>query len=119
MEFLDRLRMTWRTGVVTSRYSAEPPVLEPAVRGLPELDPVACTGEAACIAACPPAAIALSVTEWVVDAGRCVMCGVCERACPTGAIRLGTRVTLAARTPEGLLHRTARQSTAPREEAAQ
>jgi formate hydrogenlyase subunit 6/NADH:ubiquinone oxidoreductase subunit I len=103
---LDRLLRAWRTGIVTARYPAEPPVLEPAVRGLPELDPGRCTREAACATACPTGAITLAADAWIVDAGRCVMCGACARACPTEAIRLGVQVTLAATTPDGLLHVT-------------
>jgi formate hydrogenlyase subunit 6/NADH:ubiquinone oxidoreductase subunit I len=104
---LDRLLRGWRTGVVTSRYPAEPPRLEPAIRGLPEVDPDRCTREQACVTVCPTRAIVVDVTSWTVDAGRCVMCGACALACPTDAIRLGNAVTLAATTPAGLLHVTA------------
>jgi formate hydrogenlyase subunit 6/NADH:ubiquinone oxidoreductase subunit I len=103
---IDRLLRARRTGIVTSRYPAEPPVLAPAVRGLPILDPERCTREAACAAACPTGAITLAADAWLVDSGRCVMCGACEPACPATAIRLGREVTLAATTPDGLLHVT-------------
>jgi formate hydrogenlyase subunit 6/NADH:ubiquinone oxidoreductase subunit I len=106
MDLFDRLRLALRAGVVTSRYPAELPLLQAAVRGLPEVDPDRCQRDGACVAACPTGAIELSASFWAVDAGRCVMCGVCERACPSEAIRLGSHVTLAARTPEGLVHRT-------------
>jgi formate hydrogenlyase subunit 6/NADH:ubiquinone oxidoreductase subunit I len=102
---LERLVRGWRTGVVTSRYPVEPPVLEPAVRGLPELTADRCTRELQCVAACPTGAIAVN-GAWTVDAGRCISCGACERACPEGAIRLGSQVTLAATTHDGLLHVT-------------
>lgn len=102
---LDRWLRGWRAGVLSARYPAAPPELEPAVRGLPEVDPERCTRERACEAACPTTAIAVGAA-WIVDAGRCVLCGACERACPTDAIRLGRAVTLAAVTPAGLLHVT-------------
>ena len=119
---LDRLLRGWRTGVVTSRYPAEPPLLEPAVRGLPEVDPARCTQEEACVAACPTRAIRVEAAAWTVDAGRCVMCGACALACPTGAIRLGRAVTLAATAPGGLLHVTGlrpREPQPPRAEVAE
>ena len=107
MDLIGRLLRPWRTGVVTSRYPAEPPLLEPAVRGLPELDASRCTSDAACVTVCPTGAIRLAAASWTIDAGRCVFCGACERACPETAISLGRQVTLAATTPTGLLHVTA------------
>src|SRR5438045_9449883 len=106
MSFFQRLVRPFRTGVVTSAYPAEPPQIAPATRGLPALDALRCTREAACVAVCPTAAIALGTADWTVDAGRCVFCGACERACPTGAISLDGGVLLAAATPAGLLHGT-------------
>ena len=106
MDLLDRWLRPLRTGVVTSAYPAKPPILEPAVRGLPELDAERCTRESDCVAVCPTGAISLSAESWTIDAGRCVFCGACERACPTGAIDLGDSVTIAAVAPSGLLHVT-------------
>jgi len=107
MDLIGRLLRPWRTGVVTSRYPVEAPLLEPAIRGLPEVDPGRCTRDGACVSACPTAALLLDAGTWTVDAGRCVFCGACERACPEDAIALGRQVTLAAGTPAGLLHVTA------------
>ena len=106
MDLLDRWLRPLRTGVVTSTYPTAPPVLEPGVRGLPELDPERCTRESACVSACPTGAIVLSAESWSLDAGRCVFCGACARACPTDAIALGSAVTIAAVRPAGLLHVT-------------
>jgi hydrogenase-4 component H len=106
VSLLDRLIRPIRTGIVTSRYPTAPPRLEPATRQLPMLDASRCTREASCVAVCPTGAITLAVDAWVVDAGRCVFCGACARACPTDAIRLDGGVTLAATTPDGLLHVT-------------
>jgi hydrogenase-4 component H len=107
MDLFGRLLRPWRTGVVTSRYPDQPPLLEPGVRGLPEVDPDRCTRDAACVSVCPTAALRVEAASWTVDAGRCVFCGACQRACPEAAITLGRQVTLAATAPSGLLHVTA------------
>jgi formate hydrogenlyase subunit 6/NADH:ubiquinone oxidoreductase subunit I len=106
MSMIDRLLRPLRTGIVTSRYPAEAPVLALATRQLPTLDAYHCTRDGACVTACPTGAISLTAETWTVDAGRCVFCGACARVCPTDAIRLDGGVTLAATTPAGLLHAT-------------
>ena len=116
MSIVDRLLAPLRAGVVTSSYPAEPPVLAPAARQLPVVDPARCTRDAACLSACPTEALALTEDAWVVDAGRCVFCGACARACPERAIALTGGVTLAAVDPGGLLNVTAvapRTATTP------
>jgi formate hydrogenlyase subunit 6/NADH:ubiquinone oxidoreductase subunit I len=106
VSMLDRLLRPLRTGVVTSRYPEEPPVLAPATRQLPALDATRCTRDAACVTVCPTGAITLGPAAWTLDAGRCVFCGACARACPAGAIAMDGGVTLAAITPEGMRHVT-------------
>ena len=103
---LGRLLRPLRVGVVTSRYPDAPPLLQPATRQLPRLDATACTRDATCVTVCPTGAITLAADAWVVDAGRCIFCGVCARACPESAISMDGGVTLAAATPDGLLHVT-------------
>ncbi len=39
---------------------------------------------ARCVAACPVDAIAVAGAAPVVDAGRCIRCGICLHSCPTG-----------------------------------
>jgi formate hydrogenlyase subunit 6/NADH:ubiquinone oxidoreductase subunit I len=106
VSILDRLIRPLRTGVVTSRYPAEPPVLQAATRQLPAVDPARCTPDGACVTACPTAAIGLDGGTWRVDAGRCVFCGACARACPVDAIAMTGGVVLAATSPAGLVHVT-------------
>jgi len=106
VSILDRLLRPLRTGIVTSRYPAEPPLLQPATRQLPLLDARRCTRDGACVPACPTAAITLAADAWIVDAGRCVFCGACARACPEDAIRLDGGVTLASSSLAGLAHAT-------------
>lgn len=117
MDWLERILRPLRIGVVTSRYPGSPPLLAPAVRGLPVVDPERCTLEASCVTACPTGAItaaggvgvggAGAGRTWTLDAGRCVFCGACEGACPTEAIRLGDRVELAVRERAALVARVA------------
>jgi hydrogenase-4 component H len=102
MDLLDRFLRPLRGRPLTRRYPDEPAVLPPTARGLPEVDPGRCDASAACVAACPTGAIALTADSWTVDAGRCVFCDACAVACPRDAIRLGPRFELAARSRVGL-----------------
>ena len=102
LDVLDRLLRPLRVRPVSSRYPDGPLDLPAAARGLPELDPVRCDGSATCVNVCPTRAIALSDTVWSLDAGACIFCGACERACPRDAIRLARRIELAARGREDL-----------------
>ncbi len=106
VSILDRLLRPLATGVVTSRYPAEPPLLQPATRQLPVVAAERCTRDASCVTACPTGAITVAADAWTLDAGRCVFCGACARACPADAIRLDGGVTLAATSPVGLIHVT-------------
>jgi formate hydrogenlyase subunit 6/NADH:ubiquinone oxidoreductase subunit I len=103
LDVFDRILRPLRRGPVTSRYPDTPPQLPPAARGLPELDPTRCDGTADCVAICPTGAIRVLASTWQLDAGACIFCGACERSCPRDAIRLGTRIELAARDRESLL----------------
>jgi formate hydrogenlyase subunit 6/NADH:ubiquinone oxidoreductase subunit I len=103
IDILERFLRPLRRRALTGCYPAEPAVLAPAMRGLPELDPVRCDSSAACVAICPTGAIALGPATWAIDAGRCVFCGACAAACPRDAIGLGQRFELAGRTREALV----------------
>jgi formate hydrogenlyase subunit 6/NADH:ubiquinone oxidoreductase subunit I len=102
-DVLNRFLGPLRSKRVTSRYPAEPPDLAPAARGLPELDQLRCTGDAACVGACPTGAIKLVGSTWSLDTGACILCGACARACPRDAIRLGHRIELAVLDPADLV----------------
>ena len=92
----ERLLRPLVKGPVTARHPAVAPVLAPAARGLPVVDPTRCDSTATCVSACPTAAIRLADGEWRLDLGRCVFCAACADVCPTGAITLTGRVELAA-----------------------
>jgi formate hydrogenlyase subunit 6/NADH:ubiquinone oxidoreductase subunit I len=102
MDLFDRLVRPLRRRPLTGVYPDGPPVLQPTVRGLPELDSTRCVASGECVTVCPTVAITLGDGGWTVDAGRCVFCDACAQACPKEAIRLGTRVELASRSRDGL-----------------
>ena len=98
-----RLLTPLRSRVPGSRYPKEPPMLQYATRGLPEVDPELCSRAATCVAVCPTGAISVTTSSWAVDAGLCVFCGACALACPNTAIEMGSRVELAETTREALV----------------
>ena len=79
---------------------AEPAPL--ATRGRPVLDAARCDANAACVAACPSAAITLSATQaegerlFSLDYGACVFCGRCAAVCVPGALTITADYALAA-----------------------
>ena len=99
----DRLLRPLRLGPLTRAYPAVPLRLPAVARGLPELDTSRCDASAACVDACPSAAISVAGDVWRLDAGRCVFCAACVSACPQDAIRMGDQVELATRVRSSLL----------------
>ena len=115
LDIIRRLLTPVLDPVPASRYPKEPPLLQSATRGLPEVDVAGCLLDGSCIDVCPTAAIELTAGDrgadggsvgsadrsreaaslWSIDAGKCIFCGDCAIACPNAAIRMGSRVELA------------------------
>jgi Ni,Fe-hydrogenase III small subunit/formate hydrogenlyase subunit 6/NADH:ubiquinone oxidoreductase subunit I len=140
LDIIRRLLTPILDPVPTSRYPNQPPLLQAATRGLPEIDLTACRQDGACIDVCPTAAIELaeggsadtgarahagahagagadatagSSRTWSVDAGKCIFCGACAIACPNAAIRMSSRVELAATDCAALVERGGASEPSP------
>lgn len=107
---LNVFRTSLRTGLVTTHYPdrSDPP--PDAYRGRPAVDPARCTGDGACVRACPSAAITLTPAgepgrRWQLDLARCLFCGLCAEACPQQAIAMTPDFELAVRHRRDLVTR--------------
>lgn len=126
------IRQGLRTGIVTTRYPVKPEQLPSDFRGRPVLDTERCLADqgcSACLAACLPGALSLTLaptnghrvqveaaTQLTLDYGRCIMCGLCVAACPEEALRMTPEYELATTTP-GDLRQTARFLSAQERES--
>jgi formate hydrogenlyase subunit 6/NADH:ubiquinone oxidoreductase subunit I len=106
------------TGIVTTRYPHRPEPMPDAFRGRPLLDAERCQaaqGCSACVQVCLPGALSVlpvatdgqgvpeaSREQFVLDYGRCIMCGLCVSACPFQALSMTTDYELATTTAEDL-----------------
>ena len=83
-------------------------------RGILELDLDICTGCLGCIRACPISCIAIGIemnketkqrvfSSFDIDVCKCMYCGLCSEACPTGSLRHGQEFEGASFNPAGLV----------------
>jgi len=56
-----------------------------------QLNAERCTLRQDCVAACPVEALSVSAGRLLVDAGKCLGCGLCVTACPEGALQMTLR----------------------------
>jgi Ni,Fe-hydrogenase III small subunit len=79
-------------------------VLPERFRGAPRIAPELCReGCGDCIESCPFGAIAATASGPRLDLGRCLFCGACAAACPSGVLTFSRDHRLAARRREDLL----------------
>ena len=96
-----------------AQYIKDPRRADPVgFRGKPVIGASGCeTGCTACVSACPTAAIKLEPVQ--IDLGRCVLCGDCEPACPTGKLTFTNDFQLATTHRSGLVVSNSRPSPDP------
>jgi Ni,Fe-hydrogenase III small subunit/formate hydrogenlyase subunit 6/NADH:ubiquinone oxidoreductase subunit I len=82
----DIIRQSLKTGIVTTRYPAAPPLLSPRARGRPEIDWANWKDARPAAAACPTGAISFedagAERAARLDLARCIFCGLCAEAAP-------------------------------------
>ena len=102
-----RLRAIVRAGIATAPEVC--PDLPPTAAGMPRLTDQPCQGESCrrCAQSCPTRAITVGddagSTVVTLDRGRCIGCGNCIEACPSGVIVTDRSTRTATRTREDLV----------------
>jgi formate hydrogenlyase subunit 6/NADH:ubiquinone oxidoreductase subunit I len=100
-------RRSAHIGTVTSGYPRHNELAPAAFRGTPLLDARRCDGNAACVAVCPSAALALDADagqrRLTLDLARCISCGRCVEVCTPGALTIRREFELASHTRHDLL----------------
>ncbi len=96
-----------------TQYIKDPRQASPAgFRGRPVIGTGACeAGCEACVTACPTAAITSSPLQ--IDLGRCITCGDCAPACPTGKLSFTNDFKLACTDRAGLVISASRPAPDP------
>ena len=101
------LRKSLHTGIVTTRYPAQPAEVSSHARGRPEIDFSKWTDARAAVTGCPTGALACAEAEGQrtvsLDLGKCTFCGLCAEA--DAAVRMTTDCELAARRRQDLVTR--------------
>jgi Ni,Fe-hydrogenase III small subunit/Pyruvate/2-oxoacid:ferredoxin oxidoreductase delta subunit len=93
------LGVRWHQKKRTISYPKSEPVLPDRFRGRPTIDRSLCSAECHfCVNACPTEALRRGSNGLLLDMGKCLFCGECDRVCPDKAIRYTADYRLATRT---------------------
>jgi Ni,Fe-hydrogenase III small subunit/formate hydrogenlyase subunit 6/NADH:ubiquinone oxidoreductase subunit I len=99
------LRQSLHTGIVTTRYPAQPAEVSSHARGRPEIDFDNWTDARAAVESCPTGALACADGDGQrtvsLDLGKCTFCGLCAEA--DTAVRMTNACELAARRRQDLV----------------
>lgn len=100
----DILKTRFKQGYKTAPYPKKEPELPPRYRGLPAFDGRLCAEDCRkCASACPTSAITCEEGSFLFDAGRCLFCAECEKACESGALKLTKEYRQAANSRKDLI----------------
>ena len=103
---LKALLARMKFGNRTVGFPDEPPNLPDRFSGRPVIGPGICEdGCAECVRVCPTAAVTIVDRHPVIDLGRCLFCGECEKACPSDVIRFTSDFSMAVNKRADLLVR--------------
>jgi Ni,Fe-hydrogenase III small subunit/formate hydrogenlyase subunit 6/NADH:ubiquinone oxidoreductase subunit I len=95
------IQETFRSGIVTTHYPAQPAVVPPLFRGKPAFDWEHWSDARPAAEICPTEAISIQETAELrtvtMDYGRCIFCGQCAEVTDDGAVRLTREFELAVR----------------------
>lgn len=103
----DILKMTIKTGVVTTKYPEKEDHVSEVFRGKPQIIPEKCTLCGVCAEACLSGALSLEMSEFekilTLSYCGCIFCGRCEEVCPNQAIKLTREFEMASKTKDDLV----------------
>jgi formate hydrogenlyase subunit 6/NADH:ubiquinone oxidoreductase subunit I len=96
------LKLRHQRGIITTKYPAVPITQADRCKGLPVVIPAQCTHCGDCAKACPVNAITVKTDAVIVDAGLCIFCAACDRACSYAAMKLSHEIELATKVRDHL-----------------
>ncbi len=91
-------------GYRTGKFPAKAPVLPDKFKGVLKRDPQLCSKCGLCDKACPTGALTLNGGR--IDLGKCIFCGKCQESCKDNALSFTKEYRLGALSREKLIHNT-------------